>query len=183
MRLMPPKTLLPRLRVKRGHRPSQALSLAMAASASLAGLLPAQAGAATTSTSFSVTATVATACTATASNLAFGAYDSGNPAGATASSAVNVTCSLGAPYTISLDNGTYASGAVRRLGSGTSRLNYEIYRDVGLTGVFGLASSLLGVSGVGTGVSIPTQVFGRIATGQSVAPGNYTDQITVTIDY
>ena len=90
---------------------------------------------------------------------------------------------IGAPYTISLDNGTYASGAVRRLGSGTSRLNYEIYRDVGLTGVFGLASSLLGVSGVGTGVSIPTQVFGRIATGQSVAPGNYTDQITVTIDY
>ena len=75
------------------------------------------------------------------------------------------------PYTISLNDGNYASGGLRRMGSGASRLTYELYRDVGLTGVVGLASASLGVSGVGTGVTLLTTVFGKIPKNQVVTPG------------
>ncbi len=139
--------------------------------------------AATASTNFNVTATVVTSCAVTASDLAFGAYDPASALDATASSTISVTCSLAAPYTVSLDDGGYASGTTRRMGSGLSRLSYELYRDVAMTGIFGSVASLLGVTGLGTGVAVPTPVYGKIPKNQSVVPGSYADQITVTVDY
>lgn len=147
----------------------------------VANQLPCQA--ASVSANFNVTATVATSCAVSASDLAFGSYDAAANTDALATSAISVTCSLLTPYAISLDNGTNASGATRRMGSGASRLTYEIFRDVGLTGIFGLATSSLGISGIGTGFAIPSVVYGKIPKNQAVAPGSYTDQITVTVDY
>jgi spore coat protein U-like protein len=138
---------------------------------------------ATATTTFNVTATVATSCSATASDLAFGAYDAASTIDTTATSTINVTCSLLTPYTISLDTGTYASGSARHMGSGASRLSYEIYRDVSMTNIFGSVANLLGVSGIGTGFSVPQAIYGKVPKNQAVAPGSYADQITVTVDY
>jgi spore coat protein U-like protein len=144
---------------------------------------PRNAHAASTTTTFNVTATVSTSCAVSASDLAFGNYDPGSAVDALSTSTISVTCSLGTAYTISLDNGTHSAGATRRMGSGASRLTYQMYRDVGLSGVFGLAASALGVSGIGTGIGVPTLLYGKIAAGQVVPPGSYADQVTVTIDY
>jgi len=139
--------------------------------------------AATATTNFNVTATVLTSCSVSAADLAFGNYDAASTTDASANSTISVTCSLLTPYTISLNNGGNASGSTRRMGSGASRLTYEMYRDAAQTGIFGTVASLLGVSGVGTGFAVPTTVYGKIPKNQAVAPGSYADQITVTVDY
>ncbi len=141
------------------------------------------AAAATATTTFNVTATVATSCSATAADLAFGSYDAASATDTTATSTINVTCSLLTPYTISLDNGSFASGSTRQMGSGASRLSYEIYRDVTMTNIFGSIAQSLGVAGIGTGFAVPQIIYGKVPKNQAVAPGSYTDQITVTIDY
>ena len=69
------------------------------------------------------------------------------------------------------------------MGSGAARLSYEIYRDVSMTNVFGTVAASLGVSGIGTGLSVPTTLYGKIPKTQAVVPGSYSDQITVTVDY
>lgn len=133
--------------------------------------------------SFNVTATVQTSCAVSAADLAFGTYDAASGSDTTATSSITVTCSLLTPYNISLDGGTYVAGGVRRMGSGASRLNYEIYRDVAMSNVFGTVAALLGVSGIGTGLAVPTTIYGKIPKNQAVVPGSYSDQITVTVDY
>ncbi|SDP83494.1 Spore coat protein U (SCPU) domain-containing protein [Rhodoferax sp. OV413] len=139
--------------------------------------------AASATANFNVTATVLTSCTVSATDLVFGTYDGGSASDTTTTSTISVNCSLLTPYTISLNSGTYASGAVRRMGSGTSRLTYEIYRDAGMTGIFGTVAAVLGVSGIGAGVAVPATIYGKIPKNQNVTPGSYADQITVTVDY
>jgi spore coat protein U-like protein len=139
--------------------------------------------AATATANFNVTALVGTSCSVSAADLAFGTYDPTAVTDATTTSTINVTCSLLTPYTISLNTGTFASGSARRMGSGASRLGYEIYRDAAQTGIFGTVAATLGVSGVGTGLAIPTTIYGKIPKNQVVTPGSYADQITVTVDY
>lgn len=163
------------------HAPSH--HIRALAAASLLGAWLSCGHAASATANFNVTATVATSCAVSASDLAFGTYDAASNTDTLATSTISVTCSLLTPYAISLNNGTNASGSTRRMGSGASRLSYEIYRDVGLTGIFGLATSALGVSGVGTGFAVPSTIYGKIPKNQAVAPGSYTDQITVTVDY
>jgi spore coat protein U-like protein len=132
---------------------------------------------------FNVTATVQTSCAVSAADLAFGTYDAASATDTQATSTITVTCSLLTPYTVSLNGGSYASGSARRLGSGTARLGYEIYRDVGMTNIFGTVAATLGVSGIGTGLAVPTTIYGKIPKNQAVVPGSYSDQITVTVDY
>ncbi|WP_394788043.1 spore coat U domain-containing protein [Rhodoferax sp.] len=139
--------------------------------------------AATATANFNVTATVATSCAVSATDLAFGTYSESTATDATTTSTISVNCTLLTPYTISLNSGNYASGSTRRMGSGTSRLTYEIYRDPAMTGIFGTVAALLGVSGVGTGLAIPNTIYGKIPKNQNVTPGSYLDQITVTVDY
>ena len=159
-----------------------ALALALAGAAFLAGFAPA-AHAASATTTFNVTATVQTSCSVSASDLAFGTYDAASLTDTLSTSTVTVTCSLLTPYTISLNSGTNASGSTRRLGSGAARLSYEIYRDVSMTNIFGTVAASLGVSAVGTGLSVPITLYGKIPKTQAVVPGSYSDQITVTVDY
>lgn len=141
------------------------------------------AAAATANATFNVSATVATSCAVTAADLAFGVYDAASATDTAATSTISITCSLLTPYTISLDSGGYAAGAVRRMGSGAARLSYEIYRDVTMTNVFGTVAAVLGIAGVGTGFAVPHTIYGKVPKNQAVAPGSYSDQITVTVDY
>jgi spore coat protein U-like protein len=153
------------------------------AAACLALAAPGTAHAASTTTTFNVTATVVDSCAVSASDLAFGTYDPASATDKTGTSTVNVTCSLGTAYTVSLNNGTHASGSTRRLAAGASRLTYQVYKDVGATLIFGAIADTLGVSGIGTGVAIPSVIYGVIPKTQNVGSGSYSDQITVTIDY
>lgn len=143
---------------------------------------PAQAAGQAT-TSFSVTASVLDSCSVSATDLAFGTYDPFSNTDKTGSSSISVRCSLGTLYNVSLDNGANASGSTRRMANGAYRLTYQVYRDTNHSLIFGTLAALLGVSGVGTGLAIPTTVYGVIPKNQNVGTGSYADQVTVTVDY
>lgn len=149
-----------------------------------AALLPSSLWAATDTTTFDVTATVVNACDVSASNLAFGNYDPISLVARDATTTINVICTLGAGYSLRLNAGLNGGGVVanRKMASGANQLSYNLYTDVLRTVVWG-NDALTGVSGTGTGLSVPTLVYGRIPAQQTVGAASFTDTITVTLEF
>jgi spore coat protein U-like protein len=147
----------------------------------LAAMPPAFGGSA--STTLAVSATVIDVCGVAANpTLPFGSYDPTSPTPVTANTDVIVTCTIGTVYTVSLDGGGSGDTAARQMAKGADRLNYQLYKDIGLSLVFGDAG-LLQLAGLGTGAAISHKVYGIVAAGQAAPVGNYTDTVNVTIDY
>jgi spore coat protein U-like protein len=138
--------------------------------------------AATLDATLNVSANVAAKCTFSAPNtLAFGTYDPVTDhatADLDASANLRVACTKGAP---SVWIGFETTG--REMSNGTETLTYELYTDSGRNDVWGDTS--------GTGYSYTAAskaetnvpVYGRVAGGQDVSVGNYTDTITATINF
>ena len=141
--------------------------------------------AATDTDTFQVTATVADSCSVTGNDLGFGNYDpvSGTPLSATTT--VDVTCTLDTAYEIGLDAGTGAGAnvTVRRMTSGGNTLDYSLYQDAGFTTVWGDTVGVNTISDTGTGAVQNHTVHGRIPASQFVPAGAYSDTITVTVTY
>jgi spore coat protein U-like protein len=156
---------------------------ALVASAALAGVAAAD----TATTTFTVSATVAQSCSVSATNLSFGAY-AANGSAVNGTSTITTNCTVGTPFAISLDAGTGGGDLTTRqlAGSGTNRLNYNLYTDSARTAVWGDATgSSETVEGTGAGLATPiaNTVYGRIPAGQDVAPDTYSSTITVTVTY
>jgi len=141
--------------------------------------------AATQTTTFNVTATVAAACTISATDLAFGTYSPAAALPTDASSTVTTTCTLAAPYNIGLNAGTGAGATVaaRKMTSGANLLTYSLYQDAARLVVWGNTIGTDTVALVGTGLAVPTTVFGRIPALQNVPVGGYADLITATVTF
>ncbi len=167
-----------------------ALTVALA----LAGLLApgASLAACTGAGAFTCTVTVSVA-----TPLAFGSY---NPAIATPTDNTTVITVVGTvsgllallvnvSYTISLDAGSSSNITNRQLVGpvSTTPLAYNLYTTNARTTTWGLNSITdnynITASIGGTTVSRPYTVYGRIPIGQYVAPGSYSDTITVTVTY
>ena len=142
--------------------------------------------AATVTTTFNVAATVVSACTVSATDMAFGSYDTTSPTPTTATSTVSVRCALLTPYHVRLDKGAYGADVQNRKmkGPGASDyLNYSLYRDGARTQNWGETDGVDTVDAVGTGTTVDHAVYGRIPAEQNVNTGAYTDVITVTVSY
>jgi spore coat protein U-like protein len=133
-------------------------------------------------------------CTTSASSTAFGSYNPLNAASMDSVGNVQVSCSLigvislNVPYTIALSVGSGGGYASRRLSGGGQALTYGLYTDPTRSTSWGDGSAgtstvadgyLLGLITVNRGYS----VYGRIPGGQNVAPANYADTVTVTVNY
>jgi spore coat protein U-like protein len=125
-------------------------------------------------------------------NVGFGAYDPIGTNAATpldATGVVQVACTSGAPYTLTLDQGTHAASGsttsvpLRQMASGSYRLPYFLYQNSGHSTVWGDTAGT-GVGATGTGGYVNYTVYGRIPAGQTAAGvGSYTDTVTVTASY
>lgn len=160
---------------------------------SVAGVLfAAPAGAAGTVTAnLAVSASVSATCSISTTPLAFGAYD---PVGANSaapldgSGSVVVTCTNGAPTTVTLGQGAHAntgsSDAVplRRMASGGAFLSYALYSDAARSAVWGNTAGT-GVAHTGSGTATSVSVYGRVAAGQNVGSGSYTDTVVATVTF
>lgn len=103
-----------------------------------------------------------------------------------------IRCSAGAAYSVGLDNGTHASGNVRRMQSGSNYLSYEIYKSAtspdrwGMIGGERRASSAAD-TGAGLYDSLTNQGFtyrAAIDPAQASPPaGSYTDRIRVDVEF
>lgn len=142
-------------------------------------------------TTFQVSATVLKNCTVAATNVAFGNYTP--TAGAvTASGTVSVKCTKNSAFTVSLDKGTTAGGAIaQRLmsdGAGDT-LQYNLYTASSLATVWGDGtgtSVTQGGTGAGMATAVVLTVYGDLpdnAANQAVPPNAYTDTVTVSVAY
>lgn len=146
--------------------------------------VPAQAGTATGT--MPVSALVLETCAVIATPMVFAALtDVGDSAFDTTAS-VALTCTLGADYTVSLDNGTHASGGVRRMKQllGNEFIPYQIYKDSNRTQPWGSNAGVNTLAGSAPlGIATYT-AYGRIPTGVAdVSAGEYNDLVTVTVDF
>jgi spore coat protein U domain-containing protein, fimbrial subunit CupE1/2/3/6 len=145
--------------------------------------------------SFAHAATVVN-CTASAGGIAFGVY---NPLSAVANAStgtLRVTCngsgtgSANVTVNVTLSTGLSGSYATRKMFSGVNTLNYNIYWSTaynqiigdGSGGSFGGSAGPFAVPAGGSQLVTGT-FFGRIPASQDVAPGSYSDVITVTVTY
>jgi spore coat protein U-like protein len=137
----------------------------------------------TTQTTFRVSATVNAVCAVTASDLQFGAYtaQSGTPLQGT--TLLRATCTPNTTYYVGLDQGQSPGATVnqRKMVSGASNLNYQLYSDAAHTVIWGNTTGTDTVTGVGSGLTQDHTVFGSIPASQVVAAGDYSDTITVRI--
>ena len=142
-------------------------------------------------TTFQVSATVLKNCTVAATNVAFGNYTP--TAGAVAANGtVSVKCTKNTSFTVSLDKGTTAGGAIaQRLmsdGAGDT-LQYNLYTTSGFANVWGDGtgtSVTQGGTGAGLGTAVALTVYGSLpdnAANQAVPPNTYTDTVTVSVAY
>lgn len=166
-------------------------ALLCASGAALAGPSP-QTG------SFAVTATVNASCRVTGTtNVAFSstvAYDPADvhfAAPLDAAGNVTVRCTKGTTAAVALDQGLNPAGGstcvnpLRRMSDGgAERLSYGLYTDAARTTAWGCdATNDQSFTAVGSNSPTTLQVFGRIPAAQDVAPGSYTDTVTVTVTF
>jgi spore coat protein U-like protein len=147
------------------------------------------AGAATKTTTFGVSATVNPNCLVSATALNFGGYD--GTAAKAGTSDISVRCSAGTTYTVGLSagGGTFTQRLLS--GSGTNKLQYNLYTSLAGTTVWGDGTGgtgMLGGTGAGmaSGSATNLTVFGQLPDNefnQGAPSGVYNDTITVTVTY
>lgn len=166
----------------------RALGVALAASGALAlsiGAYPASGNAAGTANgSMPVKLTVASQCTVQSiSTLDFGSatfVDNNIPGQAT----FTVRCTKTTPYRVSMLNGQNFTNSTRNMKNASTGelISYSLYRDQALTTAWGSTPSSSPPSGIGT---TNFTVYGLVAPqgNGEFTPGDYTDNVTIQVDY
>jgi spore coat protein U-like protein len=121
--------------------------------------------------------------------LVFGNYLA--PSQSAANHTVTISCGLGLDllpsFTVALSAGQAASFGPRKMSFGAALLNYNIYTTPGFATVWGDGSgATVTQSFNGSLLSLGSTTFtgyGRVPAGQYVAPGGYTDTLTVTVTF
>ncbi|MFO1406076.1 MAG: spore coat U domain-containing protein [Steroidobacteraceae bacterium] len=135
-------------------------------------------------------------CSTSVPTLAFGTYDPTLATPTDVSSSMTVTCTrvpfdtFTVSYTISLSTGGSGSYATRRMASGASQLNYNVYTNAARSQVWGNGSSSTGVVGATMNFvlfqfsqSVTHTAYGRVPAGQNANPGTYSDNLVVTLTF
>jgi spore coat protein U-like protein len=154
--------------------------------AALVALAAPAAHAATATGSLGLSITIAATCSViSAPAINFGTV-SAIAANIDQTSTLVVNCSTSTPYSVGLSvgGGTGATVGVRKMMNGTNAVNYTLYRDAARTLLWGdtIGTDVLGgQTGNATNQSIT--IYGRTPAQTVPPPGNYTDTVTVTINY
>ncbi len=138
-------------------------------------------------------------CSVAATGVAFGDYDIVLATPNDSTGDVTVTCSYvppggatGVNIQASLSTGVSGSYSPRQMAFGPARLNYNLYRDAARTSIWGNGLSGTAIAtdsftvgpGVGNGTRIAQfPVYGRVPALQTVATGDYSDTIVVTVTF
>ncbi|CDZ78960.1 putative secreted protein [Legionella massiliensis] len=136
---------------------------------------------------------VGCSCTVTSTPVAFASYNPTSATATTGTGTVTVTCTalvanLNVAYQIALSAGSNGTFSARKMISGSTLLQYNLYTDSGYTTVWGDGSS--GTSVVNDSYTLLLlavirnyPVYGKIPGSQVAGAGVYNDTITVTVTY
>ena len=103
-----------------------------------------------------------------------------------AQTTIKLTCTMDAPYWISLSGGDWNSGGNRRMKSdqGNYFIDYELYTKSDYNLVWGVRQNVDTVSASGIGANKDHDVWGKILPNStSPRPGKYSDKIIVTVNF
>jgi len=136
------------------------------------------------SPTFQVSVNYLASCRVSAAPLSFGTA-SALIANIDAQTNLSVTCTLGAPYSVSLGPGqaTGATTSARQMSGPGGAISYSVYRDAGRTANWGNQIGVDTVAGTGSGAAQSIPVYGRVPPQTLVSTGSYSDTIIVTLTY
>lgn len=151
----------------------------------------ASAQAASVDDTFRVSLEIRESCTlsAEAADLDFGQADRSSNSNLDSSGVLRLTCTLGTPWTLSLDNGQNGEGVdvsynSRRMVSGTDYVAYGLYHDAARTEPFGNVAGVNAASGTGIGAGQSVSVYGRVSSSfLNIAAGSYEDIVRAELTY
>ncbi|MBZ3927457.1 Csu type fimbrial protein [Xanthomonas citri] len=135
---------------------------------------------------FTASATVPARCNAyVTTDLDFGSIAGSIDTAIDRSSTISLACTNRTAWNIGLDNGSNASGSVRRMrhASSANYINYELYSNTGRSNRWGTVIGVDTLSGTGNGTTQTVTVYGRAPAPQLPIAGAYTDTVTVSITY
>lgn len=98
-------------------------------------------------------------------------------------STLQLYCPAGTPWHVGLDNGSHASGNVRRMAGPSGHVTYDLYQDTARTQRWGNAVGTDTRSGTGMGTLQSLTVHGRVPVQPNPGAGAYSDTVTVTLTY
>lgn len=93
---------------------------------------------------------------------------------------LNVGCTNGTAYSVSLGDGLNPSAGQRRMAAGGVFIDYGMYLDPGRTSSWQGANTY---GGTGTGAAVAVPIYGRVPPQANVVPNIYTDTVIVTVTY
>lgn len=151
------------------------------AAGALLGLLLAAGGSHAQQANLTVSATVVGQCILSGATLDFGTYVAAQGNARDGQASIGVDCPRGLDVTIEMSQGhNPGPGDFRNMASGDDFLQYQLYRDHARSRVWGARSDGREVDPTRRGNRI-YEVFGRIPAGQTVAVGDYTDTVLITL--
>ncbi len=134
-----------------------------------------------------VSAVVTTDCLISVTNIDFGQVGLiNNPVNSTGT--INTTCTVNAPYSISLSAGQGAGATVsaRKMtrSGGGDVLAYALYTSAARTSLWGDGTNGTStLSSTGTGATQSNTIYASVLAPASVPPGTYVDTVIATITY
>lgn len=133
---------------------------------------------------FKMTARVPSKCAVTTATMDFGIRTSLGKA-IDASTNFGIVCSKGLPYQIAVDGGQSAATnpSARKMQGGGGFVLYGLYRDAARITPWGEIQNSNTFSATGNGMTQSIPVYGRIPVQPTPIPGEYTDNVVVTIIY
>jgi spore coat protein U-like protein len=128
------------------------------------------------------------ACSLTSTSIAFGNYDIFSPSPLDTLGQIIFRCGNNDhDVAISLDKGGAPTFNPRRMLNGASTLNYNLYLDAARTVIWGDGSSgtqtffVHNPQNNNRDISVP--IHGRVPAGQGASVGNYSNTVTITINF
>jgi spore coat protein U-like protein len=138
----------------------------------------------------------AVSCSVSATGPVFGVYDPLGAVATVSNGSVTATCTLTSGNSASVSivssystgsSGTYSA---RTLRAGVNQLFYNLYFDAAFTQIRGdgtggsqTGGASFSLTRTNSTQSTTSTIYGRVPALQDVAPGSYSDVITVTITY
>ena len=144
----------------------------------------------TVTAALAVSATVVSACSLSTTPVSLGSVDQLNTQTLNGTGGLVVQCTNGAAASITLDQGTHATGAssdaapLRKMVNSTNTgdgLAYVITQD-GSSTIWGNTAAT-GLGYTGTGATETKSVYISIPQGQNAPVGTYSDTVTATITF
>ena len=127
-------------------------------------------------------------CTITLNPLSFGMYTPAGTVPLDAVSDITIRCvAQPGTYAVSIGPGLSGNQLIRAMSAGGANfLNYNLFRDPARTQIWGDGTPpTFVVTGSRTSVGQPTvnvhPLYGRVFSGQTPNPGNYADNLLVTV--